>query len=351
MIVRQKSVRAPSRGARKTAGHAPLPAAAAASRAHPANGANKLHEQTVEVNEALVLGALHQHELTEAADNTNTLLQQEILVREQAEHRLGEAQVLLSDRAAQLEGLVVARTAELTAANQQLEALVYSIAHDLRAPLRSMQGFAALLEEDPGSNLSTSGRDFVRRIDQSTQFMDAMLTDLLAFSRVSQQQIELGPLELAPVVASVLARLEGELRKGNGSVQSEGPWPAVRAHQPTLFQVLFNLVGNAVKFVDPGVPPQLRLWTESRPKTTRVWVEDNGPGIAPEDKDEVFRLFKRLNGGKHPGTGIGLTIVKKGVERMGGHVGVESTPGKGSRFWIELARVEAATPAPGRAAS
>ena len=111
------------------------------------------------------------------------------------------------------------------------------------------------------------------------------------------------------------------------------------AHEPTLAQVLFNLVSNALKFVNVDGPPVLRLRAEELPKVVRVWVEDNGPGIAPAYQSQIFQLFTRLEGEKYPGTGIGLAIVQKGVERMGGRVGVESAAGQGSCFWFELRKV------------
>jgi signal transduction histidine kinase len=296
----------------------------------------KFHEQTVAMTEALMLGLVRQDELIEAADSSNAQLQEEIMEREEAEQALQRAQTQLSDRAGQLEGLVAKRTAELNATNQQLEAFVYSIAHDLRAPLRSMQGFSALLVDDANTTLSTSSRDFANRINHSAQFMDALLSDLLAFSRVSQQRVELTSVNLETVVASVVSRLRDEIHEKAAQVETSGPWPFVQAHELTLIQVLFNLVSNALKFAVPGVPPLLRVRAEEKKEFVRVWVEDNGIGIAPEYQNQIFGLFTRLHGEKYQGTGIGLAIVQKGVERMGGQMGVESTPGHGSRFWFEL---------------
>jgi signal transduction histidine kinase len=296
----------------------------------------KFHEQTIAMNEALMLGSVRQHELTIAADSSNDRLQDEIRERIQAEEALQRAQAQLADHAGQLEGLVAERTAELTAMNKQLEAFVYSIAHDLRAPLRSMQGFSTMLMENAGTGLSERSRDFANRINKSSQFMDALLSDLLDFSRVSQQRVERRSVNLGSVIGSVLSRLQKEIQEKNARVESVGPWPGVLAHEPTLAQILFNLANNALKFVEPRVSPVLRLRAEERAEFIRIWVEDNGLGIAPEYQNQIFRVFSRLHGEKYPGTGIGLAIVQKGVERMGGRVGVESTLGQGSRFWFEL---------------
>ena len=227
----------------------------------------------------------------------------------------------------------------MTAINKQLEAFVYSIAHDLRAPLRAMQGFSTMLVEEAGPALNEAGRNFAQRISRSAQFMDALLADLLAFSRIAQERIELVPLGLENIVKSTVSRLEKEIQEKNARVEIAGPWPTVVAHEPTLGQVLTNLVGNALKFVQPETPPLIRLRPEDQGGFVRVWIEDNGIGIAPEHQDQIFRLFARLHGETYVGTGIGLAIVQKGIERMGGRVGVESTPGQGSRFWFELRKV------------
>jgi signal transduction histidine kinase len=293
-------------------------------------------ENILAVNEALVLGSVRQHQLAEAAESANALLQVEIRERKQIEKALRRAQALLTNRAGQLEELVAERTSELTATNQQLETFVYSIAHDLRAPLRAMQGFSTMLVKEAGPALSEQGRLHADRVIKSAQFMDAMLIDLLAFSHISQQRLELISVNLETVVGSVLARLQEDIQEKKARVENSGPWPFVLAHEATLAQVLFNLVDNALKFVARDVPPVVCLRTEEQPGFVRVWVEDNGPGIALRHQGQIFGLFIRLDGEKYPGTGIGLAIVQKGVERMGGRVGVKSDAGQGSRFWFEL---------------
>jgi signal transduction histidine kinase len=311
------------------------------------------HGKAVAMNEALMLGAVRQHELAEAADRLNARLEQEITERKQAERELQDAKAALADEAVLLERLVAERTAELTSTNKQLEVFVYTIAHDLRAPLRSMQGFSEMLVKDERAALSETHRDYVRRISDSARFMDALLSDLLAFATITQQRIELAPTNLQSIVHAVLSRLEKDIAEQNALLETIGPWPDVMAHAPTLSQVLFNLLSNALKFVRPGVLPQIRVRAEAAPSTTpsvhsatappgfvRVWVEDNGIGIAPEHQQQIFRLFLRLHRDAYSGTGVGLTIAQKGVERMGGSLGVESSPGCGSRFWFDLRKAE-----------
>lgn len=303
----------------------------------------KFHGKTVAMNEALMLGAVRQHELVEAGDRLNARLEQEITERKQAEKELQDAKAALADEAVLLERLVAERTAELTSTNKQLEAFVYTIAHDLRAPLRAMQGFSETLVNDESPALSEAGQDYVKRIRDSARYMDALLGDLLAFASITQQHIELAPTNLQPIVEAVLSRLEKDIAEKHALVETTGPWPVVMAHTPTLSQVLFNLLSNALKFVRPGVQPQIRVRAEEapvQPGSIRIWVEDNGIGIAPEHQQQIFRLFLRLHRDAYPGTGIGLTIAQKGVERMGGTLGVESSTEHGSRFWFDLRKAE-----------
>jgi len=173
----------------------------------------RVHETMVSLNEALMVGSVRQHELTEAADWANAQLKLEIIGHQQAREALQLAQVQLRDRAGQLEGLVTQRTAELTATNQQLEAFVYTIAHDLRAPLRSIQGFSEMLVAEAGATLGPASRDYAGRINKSAHFMDALLRDLLDFSRISQQRVELTAVKLETVVESVLSRLQNDIEE------------------------------------------------------------------------------------------------------------------------------------------
>jgi len=265
----------------------------------------------------------------------------DITARKFAEDALNEAKEKRLARTLELERLVNLRTSELRHSNAQLETFVYSIAHDLRAPLRTMQGFSQLLVQKHAASLNEEGIKFANLINTAAQTLDRLLADLLAFSQISQQTIEPLPVALETAVQNALDSCEADIRESQARIVNIGPWPAVLAHTATLRQVLANLIGNAVKFVGEK-PPEVRLRSEEQPGgILRIWVEDNGIGIAPEFQERIFQVFQRLHATKYPGTGIGLAIVQKGMERMGGKVGLVSTPGFGSNFWIELPKAPA----------
>lgn len=227
------------------------------------------------------------------------------------------------------------RVGQLTEINKELEAFSYSISHDLRAPLRSMQGFAhALLDEE---KLSESGRDYAGRIGNSASYMDRLIHDLLEYSLLGRTDIARMPVNVETVVAEVLIQVDQQLREKNATCTVASPLNPVFANPSTLSHVLVNLVTNGLKFVASPLVPKIEICTEKRDDHVRLWVKDNGIGIAPQYQERIFGLFERLHTHQiYPGTGIGLALVRKGVERMGGRVGVESTLGEGSRFWIEL---------------
>ena len=246
----------------------------------------------------------------------------------------------LQQNTTELERRVLERTAQLQAANTELEAFGYSVSHDLRAPLRAMQGFTQALMEDYSDVLDKVGQDYARRISKAAQRMDVLIEDLLAYSRLSRAELELKPIDLDLLIAEIIAQLESEIRQRQAQIIVVSPLLPAIAHRVTLVQVLINLLMNAIKFVAPGVQPQIKIWTEARPDQVRLWIQDNGIGIAPEHQERIFRVFERLHGVEsYPGTGIGLAIVRKGAERMGGQVGVESSLGVGSRFWLELPKI------------
>jgi signal transduction histidine kinase len=242
---------------------------------------------------------------------------------------------------ANLEQRVQERTAQLQEANEELEAFSYTIAHDLRAPLRGIQGYAQALLEDYGEQLDEMAQDYIEQIFAGIDRMNALVQDLLAYSRLSREQIRLSVVQLAQVMVEAQAQLGTELRDRQAQLTIAEPLPSVMGHRPTLVQIAVNLLSNASKFVAPGVKPQIRVWAQQKGNWIRLWVEDNGIGIAPQYQEQIFGVFERLHGrDTYPGTGIGLAIVRKGTERLGGRAGIESVLGQGSRFWVELQGTE-----------
>lgn len=254
----------------------------------------------------------------------------------EAEKKLKQAREELLEHSRKLEHRVEERTTELKETNNQLETLVYSIAHDLRAPLRSMQAYSQTLLEDYASGLDETAQHYARRIVHSAETMDALVLDLLAYGRIARSEMFLEPLNLESIWKAARQQYEKDIEEKHAEIETVLPLPRVMGNEVTLGQALANLLGNALKFTAPGAIPFIRLRTETQDRFVRIWIEDNGIGIDPEYHERIFRVFERLQGQAYPGTGIGLSIVRKGIERMGGRTGVESIPGKGSRFWIEL---------------
>lgn len=220
---------------------------------------------------------------------------------------------------------------------KDLEAFSFSVSHDLRAPLRSIQGVAEALREDYGDRLDETGRDYARRIVDAAQRLDRLLQDLLTYSRLGRGEAETRLCSLDSAVRIVLDHLAPVMRASGATVEIVPPLGEVLSVRSLLETALSNLLSNALKFTAEGVKPEIRVGAEARGASRRIWIEDNGIGIPPDQQEQVFRPFERLHGmEKYPGNGIGLAIVRKSVESQGGQAGVETRPGGGSRFWIEL---------------
>jgi signal transduction histidine kinase len=271
----------------------------------------------------------------------STILGMLWLSRQRANAKLLEAERRFRQ---DLERQVESRTAELTQVNRELDAFAYTISHDLRAPLRSMHGYADALVEDYGASLPEEGRGFTQRIVAAADRMENLIQDILTYSRLARGEVNLRPVALEQIVHQVLAHSEQMVSEARAEIEVERPLPSVKAHPPTLVQAVENLISNAIKFVPPGNRPYIRIRAERQANRVRLWFEDNGIGIDPAHQERVFQPFQRLHGVEaYPGTGIGLAIVRRSLERMGGECGVISKPGEGSRFWIELPAAEEGT--------
>lgn len=256
-----------------------------------------------------------------------------------ARNRQYQVRDLLAEREALLRSLedrVVERTAKLQELVAELESFSYSVSHDLRAPLRIMAGYARAVVEDHDATLVPEVRNYVTRIAETAERMDRLTQDVLAYSRVARAEIALETVDLDSLVSSLLEQYP-ELSAARKSIVVSRPLMRVRGHAPSLVQALSNLVENALKFGPEGRKMRVRIATARAGDKVRIIVKDNGTGIPREHQKKIFGIFERLAPKSVPGTGMGLAIVKKAVERMGGVIGLRSAPGKGSEFWIELA--------------
>jgi len=254
----------------------------------------------------------------------------------QTERELEEAQTKLKAHAAELEQRVADRTAKLSETVGELEALSYSVSHDMRAPLRAMQGYADYFLQTYAEQIPADGIKYLERIMTAARRLDSLIQDVLSYSRVLREDMTLQPVDLQALVENIVAEFPN-FQPPQVQIEIQKPLLPVCGHEASLTQVISNLFANAVKFVRDSEAPHLRVWTEDRGSKVRFWVQDNGIGIAQSDLHRIFGIFERVHAEQtYEGTGIGLSIVRKAIERMGGTVGVDSELGKGSKFWFEL---------------
>ena len=233
-------------------------------------------------------------------------------------------------------------------AYDDLEAFAYSVSHDLRSPLATIRIFTEFVLKDYVDKLDARGKEALETIIESANEMAKITEDVLAYSRTSVSTVELEPVSLEHVASRAVDQLREEFAQRDVQLEIVKPLPSVHGHPTLLTQVVVNLLTNAAKFVAPDVKPRVKVWAERRltpQPVVRLSIKDNGIGIAPGDQERIFRLFERGHAkAEYAGTGIGLAFARKGVERMGGRVGLESTPGTGSRFWVDLPAAEKPPP-------
>ncbi|MEO6182109.1 MAG: ATP-binding protein, partial [Verrucomicrobiota bacterium] len=249
---------------------------------------------------------------------------------------LREAQKQLKEHAETLEQTVNDRTASLQETIEQLEEFSYSVAHDLRAPLRAMQGYANAVLSDYGDQIGERGKDYLQRISNAGLRMDQLTSDTLTYSKVARASMPRKTVSLDKLVPEIIQHYP-QMHAAQAEITVERPLLPVVGNEIWLTKAISNLLTNAVKFVTKGTKPQIRIRTEKRDGQVRLWIEDNGIGIKPEYQSRLFGMFERLDpSNQYEGTGIGLAIVRKSIERMGGTVGLESDGKTGSQFWIQL---------------
>jgi PAS domain S-box-containing protein len=221
--------------------------------------------------------------------------------------------------------------------NREQEAFNYSISHDLRAPLITINNYAGIVLSDFAAGMDEEGRAMVERIRCAGVRMEETLKHLLEYSTLAREDIALEVVNTEEVVKELLIEHRGLLQEKVAEVHVDRPIPPVRGCVPILNQVLANLLTNAVKYTREGEAPHVRIFAETRPTTVVLKVADRGIGIERKYHERIFRIFERLHGySKYPGSGVGLAIARRAVERMQGRIWVESEPGKGSTFCMEL---------------
>ena len=261
----------------------------------------------------------------------------DITERKQAEEVLLNATNEISRHAAHLEQVVTERTGQLRETIRELEGFSYSVSHDMRAPLRAMQSYGQYLLDEYGSKLDEKGTNYLQQIMRSAVRLDRLIQDVLSYTRIIHSSVPLEPVDLDRLVRDIVETYpNGQPIKPRISIK--GTLPKVIGNEALLTQCISNLLGNGAKFVSPGTTPSLEISAEVRKEAMiRVWFKDNGIGIAPENHERIFRLLERIHPAtEYEGTGIGLTIVRKAMARMGAQVGFDSELGKGSNFWIQL---------------
>jgi len=237
----------------------------------------------------------------------------------------------------ELEKRVESRTAELQAANRELEAFAYSVSHDLRAPLRAITGFAEIIARRHRESLNEEGRHYFDNIVEAGKRMGELIADLLTISRLGKEALISENIDLFPFLKNMLSDFEPRRIKCGAEFVLKEDIPAVKGIRTLVAQIFTNLIDNAMKYRREGVTPRIDICGDIEDDWAVIRVTDNGLGIPPEHQDKVFNIFQRLHSrDAYTGTGVGLAIVKKAAALMGGGAGVDSVPGEGSVFWVKL---------------
>lgn len=236
-----------------------------------------------------------------------------------------------------LEQKVSRRTTQLEAKNRELETFTYSVSHDLKAPLRGIEGYSRLLVEGYRDQLDDEGQLFIDYVRKSTTQMNQLIEDLLAYSRMERRCLQNREINIKELIGLLLDERRHDIEKQGIRIQRTLALETIYSDYDSLRQILGNLLDNAIKFTKNCEQPTVDIGGEALPDSLRLWVKDNGIGFSPEYNKKIFHIFQRLEYSEdYPGTGIGLAMVKKAVQRINGEITVQASPGKGAAFYIEI---------------
>lgn len=240
-------------------------------------------------------------------------------------------------RASKAAASLGAANRDLERSNADLEQFAYIASHDLKEPLRNIASYVQLLQRRYAGRLDSDADAFIGYTVDGVRRMQAIITELLAYSRIGTGHLTLVPVQAGALVSSALASLKSGITEAQAAVEIRGQLPVVEADAALLGSLFQNLISNGLKYRRDDVRPEITIGCHDQGERWAFWVKDNGIGIEPEYREQIFHLFKRLHPrDRYHGTGIGLTICQRVVERHGGRIWVESEPGKGSTFWFTL---------------
>lgn len=233
---------------------------------------------------------------------------------------------------------------ELEQRNREMDAFAHTVAHDLRNPLTLMLGYASILQSSYASLLNDLGQECLQAITRSAEKMASIIDALLLLSKVRRDEVDVEPLPMGDIVDVALERLAPVIAESGAQVVAARDWPEALGYGPWVEEIWVNYISNALKYggrPEEGLEPRVELGFDAHGAQLRFWVRDNGPGLTAEEQSQLFQEFARLDRSRAPGHGLGLSIVRRIVSKLGGEVGVESDKGQGSTFSFTLPRSDA----------
>lgn len=265
---------------------------------------------------------------------TNSLLhknlQKDIIRREKAEQEIQKLNLELENR-------VIERTARLENVNRELESFAYSVSHDLRAPLRAINGFADIISTRFKNELNPEGLHYFNNIIEASRQMDALINDLLTYSRVGRNALQINEIHLQDLFKSILNSLDNSIQQSKAEIELQPDLPNIRSDATLLNRIFSNLIQNAMLYVSKDKKPHVRIEAKKAKGKIILSIRDNGIGIPVDYQQKIFEIFQRLHTDEQiPGSGIGLAIVKKSVQLLNGTITLKSAPGLGTTFFVEL---------------